>query len=444
MPFVPAKCTQCGSNIQVDDSKELGICASCGTPFITERVINNYVTNNVVTQTFSTVNNIAGGEIHIHQSGESADNAYATLVGLIARGKIFDSEKDNEIFFAKWEAFGKKYPLDPRCKELDALCWIAAVKHGESGFVSNEEMLESLEELKQIDKATYEKCEKEAVKAINAKIAKTAGRKFKGNMLDVKMLLGDVSGLLEQDEKYCRYKRDLAEYNAEMKSYQRSLSEYNSRKSSFDYGSSSYSDYCSLVCSAPSEPIRPIGYDPYTTEFWKKIEKATGLVNAAAFPADEEYADCVASVMSELWVDSSHSKDGRFEKLLEACCRILQKDKKAYLEPAIRANNNKKRQAVTIVNRTKYDISYYKVEDDGQKTEICIVGKGDTKTERQLAYGDKYQIIAKNLGDVFFKGGKIGTGEPIVYEITQKLFKKFVVVEKNQGKKTVSKIKVQK
>ena len=47
MPLVPAVCTQCGSPIQVDDSKEAGICPHCGTAFITEKVVNNYVTNHV-------------------------------------------------------------------------------------------------------------------------------------------------------------------------------------------------------------------------------------------------------------------------------------------------------------------------------------------------------------------------------------------------------------
>ncbi len=57
--MIAAKCTQCGANIQVDDTKEAGICESCGTAFITQKVINNYntyVTNN---------NNFAGATINI-------------------------------------------------------------------------------------------------------------------------------------------------------------------------------------------------------------------------------------------------------------------------------------------------------------------------------------------------------------------------------------------
>lgn len=47
MGLIAAKCTNCGAKIEVDESKEAGICPHCGTAFITEKVINNYnVTNN--------------------------------------------------------------------------------------------------------------------------------------------------------------------------------------------------------------------------------------------------------------------------------------------------------------------------------------------------------------------------------------------------------------
>lgn len=51
MGLVVARCTQCGANIEVDDTKEVGICKCCGTAFVTEKAINNYnVTNNISAQ----------------------------------------------------------------------------------------------------------------------------------------------------------------------------------------------------------------------------------------------------------------------------------------------------------------------------------------------------------------------------------------------------------
>lgn len=57
MSFVAAKCTQCGANIKVDDTKDAGICEFCGTAYVTEKAINNY-------NTFIT-NNYAGAHINI-------------------------------------------------------------------------------------------------------------------------------------------------------------------------------------------------------------------------------------------------------------------------------------------------------------------------------------------------------------------------------------------
>lgn len=77
MPLVAAKCTQCGANIEVDDSKEAGICKYCGTAFITEKAITNY--NTYVTNNFLGANiNVLGGNIEnllkLAENAESAGN----------------------------------------------------------------------------------------------------------------------------------------------------------------------------------------------------------------------------------------------------------------------------------------------------------------------------------------------------------------------------------
>ena len=61
MSFIPARCTQCGAEIEVDDTKEAGICKYCGTAFVTEKAINNY--NTYVT------NNFDGANINIINQG---------------------------------------------------------------------------------------------------------------------------------------------------------------------------------------------------------------------------------------------------------------------------------------------------------------------------------------------------------------------------------------
>jgi len=47
MPFIQAKCTNCGANLKVDSAKEAAICEHCGSAFIVEKAINNYNTVNI-------------------------------------------------------------------------------------------------------------------------------------------------------------------------------------------------------------------------------------------------------------------------------------------------------------------------------------------------------------------------------------------------------------
>ena len=45
MPLVQAKCTNCGGILEVDKENEAAVCKYCGTPFIVEKAINNYIQN---------------------------------------------------------------------------------------------------------------------------------------------------------------------------------------------------------------------------------------------------------------------------------------------------------------------------------------------------------------------------------------------------------------
>lgn len=49
MPFVQAKCNNCGGTLAVDDSKEAWVCPFCNTPFIVDKAINYYNNNYNIT-----------------------------------------------------------------------------------------------------------------------------------------------------------------------------------------------------------------------------------------------------------------------------------------------------------------------------------------------------------------------------------------------------------
>lgn len=109
MPLVPAKCTQCGANITVDDSKDAAICDFCGTAFITEKAINNYhITNNV---------NISNATINV--TGVSVENLILRAEQYEAQGnyekakeyynRALDIDATNQIALNKLEKLTQLY-----------------------------------------------------------------------------------------------------------------------------------------------------------------------------------------------------------------------------------------------------------------------------------------------------------------------------------------------
>lgn len=94
MALKPAICTQCGGRIEVDDSKEAGICPSCGTAFITEKVITQYVTQN----------NFAGATINI-QGGVDTDNLYT-----LARRAVQTNNGEDALKY--YEMINQRNPND--------------------------------------------------------------------------------------------------------------------------------------------------------------------------------------------------------------------------------------------------------------------------------------------------------------------------------------------
>ena len=69
MALVAAKCTNCGAALQIEHSKEAGICPHCGMAFITEKAITNYNITNVNYNTQNVVKNIYG-----HEKTEAEDH----------------------------------------------------------------------------------------------------------------------------------------------------------------------------------------------------------------------------------------------------------------------------------------------------------------------------------------------------------------------------------
>ena len=81
MPLVPAICTQCGAQIEVDNTHEAGVCKCCGTAFITEKAINKYTTN--------ITNHISIEHADIINELEQADGLYSRANTFMKLGESF-------------------------------------------------------------------------------------------------------------------------------------------------------------------------------------------------------------------------------------------------------------------------------------------------------------------------------------------------------------------
>lgn len=130
MGLVAAKCTQCGANVKVDDTKEAGICEFCGTAFITEKAINNYNTYITNNNNFAGANiNVIGGDIDNYL--KLANNAIEAENGqeaLSYANKALEIKADScEAWIAKMKSIEFIGTMgDPRVSE--------AVSYGENAI----------------------------------------------------------------------------------------------------------------------------------------------------------------------------------------------------------------------------------------------------------------------------------------------------------------------
>jgi len=92
MSLVPAKCTQCGSNLTVESSQEAAVCPFCNTPFIAEKAINNY----------NTTNHINAKTVNVFQSPNSD---FVIKAGVLEK---YTGERENVIIPKTVKYIGQK------------------------------------------------------------------------------------------------------------------------------------------------------------------------------------------------------------------------------------------------------------------------------------------------------------------------------------------------
>lgn len=131
MALQAAICTQCGAQIQVDESKEAGICPNCGTAFITEKVIHQFVTQN----------NFAGATINV-QGGVDIENLYT-----LARRAVDANNKDDVLRY-----YGQIRERNPDDWEATFFyAWFENAENFNKYFKISEDLILKLETAQQIE-----------------------------------------------------------------------------------------------------------------------------------------------------------------------------------------------------------------------------------------------------------------------------------------------------
>lgn len=131
MALKPAICTQCGGQIEVDDSKEAGICQFCGTAFITEKVIHQFVTQN----------NFAGATFNI-QGGVDIENLYT-----LARRAVEANNKDDVLKY-----YGQIREREPNDWESTFFyAWFENGENFEKYFQTTEDLILKLDSGKKFE-----------------------------------------------------------------------------------------------------------------------------------------------------------------------------------------------------------------------------------------------------------------------------------------------------
>ena len=113
MALVPAKCPECGGNINIDPTKKAGICEYCKQPFVVEEAIQNFNT------TYNVINNneIKADVVIINDSLDNKNNEIEELKKKFEfyfnKNKHVNNKEDRLSIYRSLreviEAFEKKY-----------------------------------------------------------------------------------------------------------------------------------------------------------------------------------------------------------------------------------------------------------------------------------------------------------------------------------------------
>lgn len=105
MPFVQAKCPECGGMLAVDADKKAAVCQFCGEAFIVQEAINNYNTYNTTNNNYNTTHQYGDGTVVNVYEDNSKDFVIEAGVLKEYHGESVDVIVPNNVFEIGDKAF---------------------------------------------------------------------------------------------------------------------------------------------------------------------------------------------------------------------------------------------------------------------------------------------------------------------------------------------------
>lgn len=121
MSLVPAICTQCGAQLEVDTNMKTSRCPFCGTSFIIEQAINNYLVKY----------NIKADVVNVSVQNDTADSMYNTCLTCCKVGEY-------SVMEHVLNKFQNEYPTDYRVYYIQLLRVTDCFKRFDTNIQNNQ------------------------------------------------------------------------------------------------------------------------------------------------------------------------------------------------------------------------------------------------------------------------------------------------------------------
>ncbi len=116
MPFVQAKCPECGEMLAVDADKKAAVCQFCGEAFIVQEAISNYNTYNETVNNYNTTHQYGNGAVVNVYEDKSKD--FVIEAGVL---KEYHGKSVNVIISKNVKAIGYRCFFDKAIEKVTTL-----------------------------------------------------------------------------------------------------------------------------------------------------------------------------------------------------------------------------------------------------------------------------------------------------------------------------------